>query len=80
LHGQFPNPPTLHSQRARDFSDGMIYHIIVNGQNIMPPYEAQTTVEERWSIVNYIRALQRAKNAQLTDLEEIKKEPQVNVE
>jgi mono/diheme cytochrome c family protein len=81
LRGQFPNPPTLHSQRARDFSDGMIYHVIVNGQNIMPPYDAQTTVEERWAVVHYIRALQRAKNARLTDLQEVnRKETQVNVE
>jgi len=80
LRGQFPNPPTLHSQRGRDFSDGMIYHIMVNGQNIMPSYESQTTSEERWAIVHYIRALQRAKNAKLTDLEEVKKEPVVNAE
>jgi len=80
LRGQFPNPPTLHSQRARDFSDGMIYHIIVNGQNVMPSYESQTTVEDRWAIVHYIRALHRAKNAKLTDLDEVKKESQLNVE
>jgi mono/diheme cytochrome c family protein len=80
LHGQFPNPPTFHSQRARDFNDGIIYHIIVNGQNIMPSYESQTSVEERWSIVHYVRALQRAKNAKLTDLQEVKKESQLNVE
>jgi mono/diheme cytochrome c family protein len=79
LRGQFPNPPTLHSQRARDFSDGMIYHIMVNGQNIMPSYQSQTTVEERWAIVHYIRALQRAKNAKLTDLQEVKKESALNV-
>ncbi len=87
LRGQFPNPPTLHSQRARDFSDGMLYHIMVNGQNTMPSYESQTNVEERWAIVHYIRAIQRAKNARLTDLEEVKsalsadkKESQLNVE
>jgi hypothetical protein len=80
LRGQFPNPPTLHSDRARSFSDGMIYHIMVNGQNVMPSYQSQTTSEERWSIVHYIRALQRAKNAKLTDLEMIKKESVSNVE
>lgn len=80
LHGQFPNPPTFHSNRGRDFSDGMIYHIIVNGQNVMPSYESQTTSEERWAIVHYIRALQRAKNAKLSDLQEVNKEPELNVE
>jgi len=73
LRGQFPNPPTLHSTRAREFSDGMIYHIITHGQNVMPSYESQVTREERWAIVNYIRALQRAKNAKDSDIEEIQK-------
>jgi len=72
MNGQFPNPPTLHSNRARDFSDGMIYHIMTNGQNIMPSYASQVTREERWAIVNYIRVLQRAKNANDSDLELIK--------
>lgn len=74
LAGQFPNPPTLHSDRARNFSDGMIYHIITVGQNVMPSYASQVTREERWAIVNYIRALQRAKNATDADLKMVKAE------
>lgn len=74
LRGQFPNPPSLHSKRAMDFSDGMIYHIITNGQNSMPSYASQITREERWAIVNYVRVLQRAKNASESDLSEINKE------
>lgn len=79
LRGQFPNPPTLHSARAREFSDGMIYHIITNGQNVMPSYASQVTREERWAIVNYIRVLQRAKNAKDSDLVQINKETGSNV-
>ena len=78
MNGQFPNPPALHSNRARDFSDGMIYHIMTNGQNIMPSYASQVTREERWAIVNYIRVLQRAKNANDSDLELIKTETASN--
>ena len=73
LRGQFPNPPTLHSTRARDFNDGMIYHIITNGQNVMPSYASQIPNFERWAIVNYIRVLQRAKNAKDSDIEQIQK-------
>jgi mono/diheme cytochrome c family protein len=79
LRGQFPNPPTLHSKRAKDFSDGMIYHIITNGQNVMPSYASQVTREERWAIVNYVRVLQRAKNASSSDLIEMNKETGSNV-
>lgn len=74
LAGQFPNPPTLHSDRGRNFSDGMIYHIITVGQNVMPSYASQVTRDERWAIVNYIRALQRAKNATDSDLKFVKAE------
>ncbi len=74
LQDQFPNPPTFHSERARNFQDGMIYHIITVGQNVMPSYASQVTREERWAIVNYIRALQRAKNATDSDLKFVKAE------
>jgi mono/diheme cytochrome c family protein len=74
LRGQFPNPPSLHSSRSREMADGMLYHIITNGQNIMPSYAPQVTREERWAIVHYIRVLQRAKNASTADIDEIKKE------
>ncbi|MBT8380476.1 MAG: DUF3341 domain-containing protein [Ignavibacteria bacterium] len=72
LNEQFPNPPSLHSSRAREFSDGWIYHVITNGQNVMSSYAAQVTREERWAIVNYIRVLQRAKNATDFDLEVVR--------
>jgi len=79
LHGQFPNPPTLHSERARNFSDGMIFHIITNGQNVMPSYASQVTSEERWAIINYVRVLQRSKNASDSDLLLSKEESSKNV-
>lgn len=81
LRGQFPNPPSLHTTRVREFPDGMIYHIITNGQNAMPSYESQITRIERWSIINYLRVMQRAKNAKPEDLKEINnKETATNVQ
>ncbi len=80
LHGQFPNGPTLHSDKIRNYKDGMIYHIITNGQNSMPAYDRQISRKERWAIVDYIRVLQRAKNAKNSDLVEIKKESSTNGE
>ncbi len=52
----------------------MIYHIITNGQNVMPSYASQITREERWAIVNYIRVLQRAKNAKDSDFAKLNPE------
>ncbi|MCF8240796.1 MAG: DUF3341 domain-containing protein [Melioribacteraceae bacterium] len=68
MRGQFPNPPSLHSEKARNWSDGRIYHIISDGQNIMPSYSSQLTRQERWATVLYIRALQRSLNAKESDL------------
>ncbi len=39
-------------------SEGFIYGTIRNGGILMPAYGAQTTPEERWHIVNFIRSLQ----------------------
>lgn len=68
LRGQFPVGPTLHSDKVRNWTDGDLYHVITVGQNVMPGYEKQITRDERWSIVLYIRSLQRAFNAKEEDL------------
>lgn len=69
LRGQFPNPPSLHSEKVRNWTDGSIYHVITEGQNIMPAYTSQLSREERWAVVLYIRALQRSLNAKESDLQ-----------
>ncbi len=74
LKGQFPKPPTFHSNRIRNFEDGRIYHVITNGRNVMPSYATQVNREERWAIVNYIRVLQRAKNATEEEIKMANKE------
>jgi mono/diheme cytochrome c family protein len=68
LQGQFPSPPTLHSDKVRNWPDGRIYHVITEGQNAMPSYAPQLSPEDRWAIINYIRVLQRAQNAKDPDL------------
>jgi mono/diheme cytochrome c family protein len=67
LQGQFPNPPTLHSDKVRNWPDGNIYSVITDGQNVMPSYASQISREDRWAIILYIRALQRAQNAKESD-------------
>ncbi|GAB5466318.1 MAG: hypothetical protein Kapaf2KO_17540 [Candidatus Kapaibacteriales bacterium] len=63
------NPPSLHSNKVKEWSDGEIYHVITDGQNIMQSYAGQIDPEDRWAIVNYIRALQRAFDAKESDLQ-----------
>ncbi len=62
LKDNFPLPPTLHSKKVREWTDGRIYHVVTFGQGVMPSYAKQITREERWAIIQYIRTLQRALN------------------
>ena len=68
LQGQFPNPPTLLSEKVRTWPDGNIYHVITDGQNSMPSYASQISRDDRWAIIQYIRVLQRAQSAKESDL------------
>ena len=61
-------PPSFHDQRLRDVEDGYIFDVISNGLRNMPPYKYQIPVDDRWSIVGYIRALQRSQKATLEDV------------
>ena len=69
LKGQFPNGPTLHSDKIVDWTDGRLYHVITEGQNVMPGYKKTVTKKERWAIVNYVRTLQRALDAKEEDMQ-----------
>ena len=59
--GRFPNPPSLHGERAKTIADGEMYHIISKGQGLMASYAAQILPDDRWRAVHYIRRLQVAK-------------------
>ena len=54
----FPAPPSLMTQKVRDWPDGRIYHIVSDGQNIMPSYASQMLPRDRWAAVRYVRDLQ----------------------
>lgn len=64
-------PPTdLHTEMARNFTDGHIFQVISDGIRNMPGYSAQIPVEDRWLIVHYVRALQRSQHADYADVPE----------
>jgi mono/diheme cytochrome c family protein len=51
-------PPTFHDDRLRHMPDGQLFQTITNGYNNMPAYAAQLPIDDRWSVVAYVRALQ----------------------
>ncbi|MBK1878040.1 c-type cytochrome [Pelagicoccus mobilis] len=59
-----------------DMSDGEIYHYIGNGSRSgrMYGYKEKLSVEDRWNVVLYVRALQRAANGSAKDLTPAEKE------
>ena len=48
--------------------NGHLFNTITNGIRTMPSYGAQIRVEDRWKIIAYIRAMQRATAATLDDV------------
>lgn len=66
----FPKPPSFHSEKVRNWPDGRIYHVITEGQNLMPSYASQIPAEKRWAAIHYIRVLQRAEGAAKEDVDE----------
>jgi mono/diheme cytochrome c family protein len=64
----FTPPADLTAQQIRDRPDGHIYNTIRNGIRHMPAYGSQIDTEDRWAIVAYVRALQRAQHANVDDV------------
>ncbi len=58
----------LQDERIRNMSDGEIFNTITHGKNTMMAYGPNITVQDRWAIVAYLRALQRSQNATIDDV------------
>jgi len=58
----------LHEPRIVKMGDGELFFVISNGRNLMGPYAAQITVEDRWAIVAYVRALHLSRLATIDDV------------
>lgn len=57
-----------HSDRLRQMPEGEIFNVITAGRNTMLPYADKLTPEERWAVVAYVRALQRAQQGKPADV------------
>jgi mono/diheme cytochrome c family protein len=66
----FRQPPSFHIDRLRQAPPGYVFDVITNGFGVMPDYRAQVTVEDRWAIVAYLKALQLSQNATVADVPE----------
>lgn len=64
---------SYHQDRLRQMPDGQIYNTIVHGKGLMYGLP-HITVEDRWAIVAYVRALQKSQNAKIQDVPETERE------
>lgn len=52
--------PTFHDDRLRQIAEGDIFNTITHGKANMLSYADKLTAEQRWAVIAYVRALQRA--------------------
>ncbi|HYN44345.1 MAG TPA: cytochrome c [Thermoanaerobaculia bacterium] len=55
----FPKPPSLMTQKVRDWPDGQLFHRPMRGQNSMPSHSRQVDQKDSWSVVLWIREMQK---------------------
>ena len=60
--------PTYHDDRLRKMPEGEIFNTITHGKNTMLPYADKLLPDERWAVVLYVRALQRAQTGKAADV------------
>lgn len=56
----FPKPPSLMTQKVRDWPDGQLFHRPMRGQNSMPSHSRQVDAHDSWAVIHYIREMQKA--------------------
>ncbi|HVU16383.1 MAG TPA: cytochrome c [Candidatus Didemnitutus sp.] len=59
---------SYHDDRIRKMPEGEIFNTITHGKNTMMSYADKLSVHDRWAVIAYIRALERARNATLADV------------
>ncbi len=59
---------SMHDPLVREHALGLIYNIATNGIRNMAGYGTQITVEDRWAIAAYVKALQFSQNASMQDV------------
>jgi mono/diheme cytochrome c family protein len=56
----YPAPPSLLVEHAIKMKDGQMFHVLTYGQNNMPSYASQLSRDDRWNVILYVRAMQKA--------------------
>lgn len=60
-------PPSLLERDKREQSVGHYFQVISQGYGLMGSYANELSVEDRWAVVAYLRALQRSQTARIDE-------------
>jgi mono/diheme cytochrome c family protein len=60
-------PPSL-PEKVRDWPIGRLYRTIREGYGLMPSYDVQLSVDDRWAVVAYLLALEKADRSRIERL------------
>ncbi len=66
--GYWLAPTSLHVDKVRTQPVGQIFHTITKGQGKMASYASSLNPKERWAVVLYVRALQKSRNADMSEV------------
>jgi len=64
----FPAPPSFHEDRLRQAPPGYLVDVMTNGFGTMYSYADRVSLEDRWAIAGYLRALQRSQYGSVQDV------------
>lgn len=59
--GLDPKPPNFKESHGEKITDGELFWKLTTGRGVMPSYEKDLTVEERWHVINYINTFMKHK-------------------
>ena len=60
--------PTFHDDRLRQMAEGELFNTITHGKGNMLSYADKVETSDRWAIIAYLRALQRAQTGTVADV------------
>ena len=60
--------PSYHDDRLRNMAEGEIFNTITYGKNTMSAYADKLSPDDRWAVIAYVRALQRAHRGSIDEV------------
>ena len=64
----YKQPPSFHEPRLRSAPADHFVTTMTEGFGVMPSYAEEVSLQDRWAIAAYIRALQYSQNARLAEI------------